>query len=100
MIPTPASVGKEFLLGDVPAITIAPSGAFSLAQGVTVDEADKIVMPLAPRLLVAIGPPNGSRQLTDAEVDRYNTMQVRQAREYVLYRPAADFAASITTWGT
>jgi hypothetical protein len=97
---TPASAGKEFLLGDVPAITIAPSGTYGLAQGITVDEADKIVMPLTPHMLVAIGPPNGSRQLTDAEVDSYNTMQVRQAREYVLHRPAANFAASIAAWRT
>jgi hypothetical protein len=97
---TPASTDKEFLLGDVPAITIAQSGAFGLSQGVTVDEADKIVMPLTPRLLVAIGPPNGSRIIDDAEVNSYNEMQVREARDYVLHRPRANLATSIAAWRT
>lgn len=66
----------------------------------TVDEADKIVMPITPRLLIAIGPPNGSRTIDDAEVDSYNGMQVREARDYVLHRPGANLAASIAAWRT
>src|SRR5262249_52383169 len=31
-----------------------------LSQGITVGEADKIVIPLGHRLLVAIGPPDGA----------------------------------------
>jgi hypothetical protein len=96
---TPATVTKEFLLGDVPAITIAQAtGAFGLSQGVTVDEADKIVMPLSPRLLVAIGPPDAARTIADDEVDSYNEMQVREARDYVVYRPGANLAAAIAAW--
>jgi Protein of unknown function (DUF4238) len=93
-----ASGSKEFLLGDVPAITIAATGAYGLSQGVTIDEADKIVMPLTPRLLVAIGPPNASRTITDDEVDSYNEMQVREARDYVVYHPGANLAATIAAW--
>ncbi len=93
---TPASATKEFLLGDVPAITIAQAtGAFGLSQGITVDEADKIVMPLGRRLLVAIGPPDLARMIADDDVDAYNEMQVREARDYVVHRPAANFAAEI-----
>jgi hypothetical protein len=95
---TPASATKEFLLGDVPAITVAATGAFGLSQGVTIDEADKIVMPLAPRLLVAIGPPDASRTISDDEVDLYNQMQVREAREYVVYRPGANLAPVVAAW--
>jgi Protein of unknown function (DUF4238) len=96
---TPASVTKEYVLGDVPAITVATAmGAFGLSQGITVDQADKIVMPLTPRLLVAIGPPDGERTLADGEVDAYNEMQVREARDYVVHRPAANFAADIASW--
>jgi hypothetical protein len=44
---TPANPGEEYLLGDVPAITIASAaGQYGLSQGVTVDEADMIFMPL------------------------------------------------------
>src|SRR5262249_25127742 len=96
---TPANAPKGFLLGDVPAITIEyATGAFGLSQGVTVDKADEIFMPITPRLLVAIGPPNGARTLADDEVDAYNRMQVREARDYVMHRPGANFAADIAAW--
>jgi hypothetical protein len=68
-----------------------PSGAYGLAQEITVDEADQIVMPLTPHPSPARRHrprPNGSRQLTDAKAGLYNTMQVRQARAYVVHRPA------------
>jgi hypothetical protein len=98
---TPANPGKEFLLGDVPAITVASTtGQFGLSQGVTVDDADMIFMPLTPRLLVVIGPPNAARTISNADVDTFNQMQVREARDYVLNRPGADFLASITAWRT
>lgn len=93
---TPANPGKDFLLGDVPAITIASAtGEFGLSQGVTVDEADMIFMPLAPRLLVVIGPANAARSISDNDVDAYNDMQVREARDFVLHRPRANSAVSI-----
>ena len=98
---TPANPGKEFLLGDFPAITIASAtGQFGLSQGVTVDEADMIFMPLTPRLLVVIGPANAARTISDADVDAFNQMQIREARDYVLHRPGADFVASIAAWRT
>lgn len=95
---TPASAAKEFLLGDVPAMTIGQTGAYGLSRGITVDDAAKIVLPLTPRLLVAIGPADAARSIIDDEVDMYNEMQVREARDYVLYRPGANFAADIAGW--
>jgi hypothetical protein len=97
---TPASAEKEFLLGDVPAITIDRAGTYGVLHGVTVDDAEKIVMPLTPRLLVAIGPSDGARAIADDEVDSYNEMQVRAAREYVLFRPGANLATAIAAWRT
>jgi hypothetical protein len=97
---TPANARKEFLLGDVPAITYNTiTGAAGVSEGVAVDDADEIVMPFAPRLMVAIGPPDSVRSLSDAEVDRYNRMQVRAARDFVMYRPTAtQFAAQVAAW--
>jgi hypothetical protein len=98
---TPASANKEFLIGDVPAITLKHStGEFGISQGISVDEADEIFMPLTPRLLVVVGPPNAARTVSDDEVDAYNKMQVREARDYVFHRPNANLAASITAWRT
>lgn len=50
---TPASTAKEFLIGGLPAITIdRASGA--AGTGVPIDDADEILMPLTPRLLVVV----------------------------------------------
>lgn len=98
---TPATPSKEFLLGDVPSLTVDyTTGAVGIAEGVTVDSADEIFMPLAPRLLIAVGPPDGARSIPDDEVDQYNRRQARAAQTYVIYRPGADFAASIAGWRT
>jgi hypothetical protein len=99
---TPASATKEFLLGDTPALTLdRTTGAVGLAQGVTPDHADEIFMPLAPRLLVTLGPPDGTRSIPDDEVDQYSQWQARAAQDYLIHRPAASFPASIiTTWRT
>ena len=88
---------KEFLLGDVPAITIDHAGAYGIWHGVTVDDAEKIVMPLTSRLLVAIGPPDGACAIADDEVDACNEMQVREARVRGI-RHGANFAADIPAW--
>lgn len=96
---TPASPSKEFLLGDILALTLDhATGAVGLAQGVTVDYADEIFMPLAPRLLVAVGPSDGARSISDDEVDQYNQRQARAAHDYLIHRPGANFTASIATW--
>jgi hypothetical protein len=99
---TPANPSKEFLLGDVPSVTYnTTTGSTGLDRGVAVDQADEIAMPLAPGLLVAIGPPDCARLISDSEVDHYNRLQVRAARDFVMYRPSAThFAAQIVSWGT
>jgi Protein of unknown function (DUF4238) len=97
---TPASQGAEFLLGDLPAITINRASG-EAGPGVPIDQADGIVMPLTPRLLVCVGLPDGTRSIPDDEVDFYNALQVRLAREYLIHRPAATFtAADFTSWRT
>jgi hypothetical protein len=99
---TPASTSKEFLLGDLPAITVdRATGAAGRAGGVTIDQADEILMTLTPRFLLILGPPNGTRSIPDHEVDSYNALQARLARDYLIHRPAATFtAATIRSWRT
>ena len=94
----PGSRDKEYLLGDRPAITIDRT---TCAAGVPVDDADEIVMPLTPRLLIVLGASNGTRSIPDDEVDSYNALQGRLARDYLIYRPTATFAAAtIASWRT
>lgn len=94
----PDSRDKEYLLGDLPAITIDRT---TCAAGVPVDDADEIVMPLTPRLLIVLGASNGTRSIPDDEVDSYNALQARLAREYLIHRPTATFTeATIANWRT
>ena len=99
---TPGSTAKEFLLGDLPAITVnRATGAAGRDAGVTIDEADEILMPLTPRLLIVLGASNGTRSIPDDEVDSYNTLQARLARDYLIHRPSATFTtATIANWRT
>ncbi len=95
---TPGSRDKEFLLGDLPAITIDKTTGLT---GVPVDDADEIVMPMTPRLLILLGVSDGTRSIPDDEVDSYNALQARLARDYLIHRPAATFtAATIANWRT
>lgn len=95
----PANPLSEFLVGDVPAVTYnKTTGAAGVPEGVAIDQADEIVMPLAPQLMVAIGPPDGERSLMDEEIDFYNRMQVRAARDFVMYRPGSSHTAKVSTW--
>jgi hypothetical protein len=93
---TPASADKEFLLGDLPALTVdLGTGGASLAQGVGLANATAIVLPLSPRVLAALGPSDAMATAPDALVDQLNTLQVRSAERYVYHRPGAPFASFI-----
>jgi hypothetical protein len=96
---TPSNSSAEFVLGDVPAITVNHgTGAAGLAAGVAVDEADEIFMPFGPRLLVVVGGSSGARSIGDADVERYNRLEVRLARNRVFHRPGSNFALDIEAW--
>jgi hypothetical protein len=95
---SPASANKEFLIGDVPALTLNyATGTAGVAEGVALFDANTIVLPLAPRVLAAIGPANAIGTCAGAQVDALNALQVRVARECVYYRPQAGLAAFIAT---
>lgn len=93
---TPANPEKEFLLGDLPALTVdLVNGRASMAQGVGLANATAIILPLSPRVLVALGPANATGAAPDSLVDQLNALQVRAADRYVYHRPEADFAEFI-----
>lgn len=92
----PASQDKEFLIGDIPALTVDfATGAAGLAQGVGLANATAIVLPLSPRVLAALGPADAIGTAPDVLVDKLNALQVRTAERYVFFRPQADLALSI-----
>lgn len=95
----PASSSAEFLIGDAPAVTFnKATGAAGLQGDVAIDVADRIILPLGPRLVVVIGEPNGNRMISDEEVEHLNDLQVRVAKRLVFHRPTVDFAATMSSW--
>lgn len=94
---TPANPDKEYVIGDVPALAVDfATGAAGLAQGVGLANANAVILPLAPRVLVALGPADATASAPDPLVDSLNALQVRAAERYVYHRPGADFVSFIT----
>jgi hypothetical protein len=94
----PASASKEFLVGDVPALTVdTTTGMAGVRNGIAIGNADLIFMPLAPKLAAIVGGGIGVRAADDLEVDDLNRYQVIGASRYVYYRPGATFAPWIAT---
>jgi Protein of unknown function (DUF4238) len=98
----PADPNDEFLIGDVPALTVNfGQDAVGVAQGVAFFDANTIFLPLGPRLAVALGPRDTSASIPHDQVDRLNAWQVRGARREVFLRPSATaIAARIPGWLT
>lgn len=59
--------------------------------------ANAIILPLAPRVLAALGPADAMGTAPDSLVDSLNALQVRTAKRYVHHRPQADLAFFIAT---
>lgn len=87
-----ADDGNEFLLGDAPAVTSRVGAAVpGSLGGVAWDDAERIVMPLTPRLAISLGRSAGHRIAAPGEVDQLNTWQVQAAHERIYHRPGANF---------
>jgi hypothetical protein len=82
----------EFLIGDVPALTVKydcePTGIFG---NVGLAVADEIVLPLGPAYMVALRKKgaSGFRRLSEEEVYRYNNKQIKAAFKHVHFRPGS-----------
>ena len=80
---------SEFLIGDVPALTIrrgCPQPG--VAAGIALGDASTVIMPLGPRHLAALARTSLTAQLTPEQVAAANSYQVKGAAEYVwLQRP-------------
>lgn len=82
--------GNELIIGDCPAFTISADGAkIGLDDGVSMDEAANIVMPLGPYTLAALGQQTRSLTLTPAMTEKFNLIQCRRARKQIVCRPGS-----------
>jgi hypothetical protein len=95
----PANPDDEFLIGDVPAVTFdAKLNAVGIREGVALTAGDTVMLPLSPRLVVALGPTLQAASVPTGAVDRINQLQVKAAQTYVCYRPGARVGAQVTIW--
>ena len=81
---------SEFLIGDVPALTIrrgCPQPG--VAAGIALGDASTVIMPLGPRHLAALARTSLTAQLTPEQVAAANSYQVKGAAEYVWLRPGS-----------
>jgi hypothetical protein len=88
----------EFLIGDVPALTVRRDRSeVGTLGGIAMDDAHSVVLPLGPRHAAALGKVNITAELSPGQVDATNALQLRGAIEYVYLRPGSglqEFARS------
>jgi hypothetical protein len=88
---TPGS--NEFLIGDVPALTIPRDDSRpGVLGGTAFGEGRTVLMPLGPRHVIALAPTNAVAELTADQVNLINTYQIKGALEYVYLRPGSRLA--------
>ncbi len=86
---TPPASG-EFLIGDVPALTVrADRGGVGVLGGIALAEAQSVFLPLGPRHAAALGRTDTAISLTSDQVDGVNARQLRGAIDYVYLRPGS-----------
>jgi hypothetical protein len=83
----------EFIIGDVPALTIPREGSRpGVLDGTAFGDARTVIMPLGPQHIVALARTNVNAELNSDQVNLANTYQVRGALEYVYFRPGSTLA--------
>ena len=71
--------GDELVIGDCPAFTMSADGeGIGIDDGVSMDEAATIVMPLGPYTLAGLGQQNRSMALTSVMTEKFNLIQCRR----------------------
>ncbi len=78
----------SFLVGDAPVITISKDGRMGPSEGVALDGASQVIMPLSPKIVIAFGP-QAVGQVPLETVEELNRYQVRAANEFVYVTPGS-----------
>jgi hypothetical protein len=82
------AIKSQFVIGDNPALSVATgrTGVGPL-QGVTWEAADTIVMPVAPRYVLGLGPSSDWLKLNGVQAERLNSIQGRGFFRHLMFRP-------------
>jgi hypothetical protein len=85
----------EFLIGDSPVLVVDRSGRNGPLEGVNLETASQVLMPLGPATMIACGPTDATGVLPDHLVKGLNAMQVRAASKHVFIRPGSGLDAFV-----
>jgi hypothetical protein len=86
----------EFLIGDDPVQTVdSTTGRVGVLSGVTIPEADALLMPFGPHHVAAVANEDSTLAIGADGVDRLNRIQVISARTKVYFRPGSPLAEAV-----
>lgn len=87
---------EEFLIGDVPALTVrADRAGVGVLGGITLGDAQSVFLPLGPRHAVALGRASTTIYLTAGQAADANAQQLRGAIDYVYLRPGSPLMGTV-----
>jgi hypothetical protein len=90
---------EEFLIGDVPALTVrADRAGVGVLGGIALAEAQSVFLPLGPRHAAALGRANKIIGLTSGQVAEVNARQLRGAIDYVYLRPGSPLMDTVRSF--
>lgn len=88
--------GGEFLIGDVPALTVrADRSGVGVLGGIALAQAQSVFLPLGPRHVAALGKADQAIQLAPDQVAGINARQLAGAIDYVYLRPASPLTETV-----
>jgi hypothetical protein len=90
---------EEFLIGDVPALTVrADRAGVGVLGGIALAEAQSVFLPLGPRHVAALGRADKIIRLTSGQVAEVNARQLRGAIDYVYLRPGSALMTTVRSF--
>lgn len=94
-----APASGEFLIGDVPALTVrADRVGVGVLGGIALAEAQSAFLPLGPRHAAALGRANRIIHLTSGQVAEVNARQLVGAIDYVYLRPGSPLVGTVRSF--
>jgi hypothetical protein len=89
----------EFLIGDVPALTVrAGHAGVGVLGGIALAEAQSVFLPLGLRHVAALGRGNRLVQLTSAQAVEVNARQLAGAIDYAYLRPGSPLMDTVRSF--
>lgn len=90
---------NDLVITDNPVLLQRPGDGRRSAMGrMAIDEAATIVFPLAPDLLISIGPRNGYCSANQQAVDEINRSQIAGAHRFVFHQPGQNISHLVSAY--